>query len=489
MEQKEEFITEKLFPSFDAEIRYIEKNGVDEKIIRRILDKQRPKKEHMKDLYNRYKICENGVPIFTRSFTDENAINNKVNNDYFGEIINTTVGYMATNFSYAYSQDAENFETNKEVLEKFCVRNKISNIDMEIIKFSQICGYVGRMMYINLDGEESIRAVEPFNCTFLSKTEIFEPEFSIYDIDTEEIDENFEIQKCKKIEFYDSQNIYYFKTGKDGDIIEDTDDKGRHMAPHLFDYNPFQGIPNNVELMGCGEKILAQIDAIDRTLSDCNSEVEAFKLAYMIITGARIDEEELEKAKRTGAFNIPGRSNGEVNINYLVKAINDTFVENHLNRLDKGIYKFSQTPDLNDEAFNGTTSGIAMKFKLFPLETRCSMLERKLDAANMYMFKVLSTSWKKKAIDFDPLEVTIEYKRNIPLDLEYYASTLSQLKGNVSDQTALNLMPFIENADYELDLMKSEADTNIEPLDFNSETDGNNEETTGLGAMPQTNLL
>ena len=168
----------------------------------------------------------------------------------------------------------------------------------------------------------------------------------------------------------------------------------------------------------------------------------------------------------------------ESKIEYLTKQINDTFVENHLNRLEKNIYKFGQTPNFSDEAFASTTSGVAMKVRLFPLETRCAMFERKLHAANIYMFKALSSAWEKKQIFVDPLEVIIEYKRTFPLDLQYEAQVLASLKGNVSDQTALGLMSFIDNPQYELDLMEQEKDS-IPEIDLSFEEEAQNDVVGG----------
>ena len=455
-----------LFPTFNAEIKYIDQYGVDGKIIKRIIEKSKAKHDHQKNLYERYKVTEKGVPIFSRKFEDENAINEKVNNDYFGEIVTIKQGYFAGEpFSYTYSQDADNAENCMEVMKDFCVRNNIADKDNEITKFAEICGDVKRLMYIDKEGNERIKIIMPYEGIVLSKTDITEPEYGIYYIDSEEIDKNFEITKCQKIEFYDDKNTYFFKTDTDGEIVEDQDEKGRHIAPHLFDYCPLQGIPNNKECIAGPEKVLATIDAIDRVVSDCNSEVEAFKLAYMIITGAKIDDETLAEAKRTGAFNIPGGAGKEVKIEYLIKAINDTFIQNHLDKLDKNVYKFSQTPDMSNAAFSGVTSGIAMKFQLFPLETRCVAFERKLDSANRYMFKVLASAWKKKAIEFDYLEAVVTYKRSFPIDLDYEAEVQNKLNGVVSEQTRLSLASFVDDPEYEITLMEQEK-SSIEPLDF-----------------------
>ena len=488
-------ITDDLMKNYRAELRALDENGgvPTVEIIKKILQKHYPKRQHMMGLYDRYMCHEDGVPIFHREFIDESAINNKINNDYFSELINTKVGYFAgAPFSYSYSQlaeeeeDTENkggilasvkslfskentvpqteadIETNQKVIERFTIRNNIADKDLEITKLAEICGYAGRLVYIDTNGDECIKVLDPWECVLLARDEITEPSYGIWYY-TEEFIVDGMSKEVRTIEFYNATDCYIFEDGLEGWVLKD------HFK-HMFDFCPIQGIPNNRELLGGAEKVLSLIDGIDRTISDCNSEVEAFKLAYLLVYGVQIDDETLQEAKRTGCFNIPPMGASESKIEYLTKQINDTFVENHLNRLEKNIYKFGQTPNFSDEAFASTTSGVAMKVRLFPLETRCAMFERKLHAANMYMFKVLASAWEKKQIFVDPLEVVIEYKRTFPLDLQYESQVLASLKGNISDQTALGLMSFIDNPEYELELMEKEKEL-IEPLDLSFEED------------------
>ena len=124
---------------------------------------------------------------------------------------------------------------------------------------------------------------------------------------------------------------------------------------------------------------------------------------------------------------------------------------------------------MNELAASGV-SGVAMKLKLFSLETRCAMFERKLHSANIYMFRTLSTAWAKKQIHIDPLEVVISYKRTMPVDYLYESQVLSSLKGNVSDHTSLGMCSFVDSVDYELELMEKEKSGIPEiNLDFEEE--------------------
>jgi len=84
--------------------------------------------------------------------------------------------------------------------------------------------------------------------------------------------------------------------------------------------------PNNEEQQGDAEKVLSLIDAYDRTLSDVNSEVEQFRLAYMAFYGYDPDEETLKKAARTGAFGLDEKTEG-VGIEFITKDLNDAVIE------------------------------------------------------------------------------------------------------------------------------------------------------------------
>ena len=44
--------------------------------------------------YERFKASENGVPIFSRTLEDDSKVNNKINNDFVGDVIDTKLGYM-----------------------------------------------------------------------------------------------------------------------------------------------------------------------------------------------------------------------------------------------------------------------------------------------------------------------------------------------------------------------------------------------------------
>lgn len=405
-----------IYPDYSAELDELDSNGISEQLLQRIIFKHRFNSKYNKKLDDRYRVVKEGVPIFSReSRFDDNPINNKVNNDFFGEIIDFKTGYFAGKpISYYYSKTLESKETTggenavdeaAKTLSDFVTRNNMYDKDLEMTKQAAINGYCGRLFYHDLEGNERVMIIPSYQTIILSRTSICEPEYAVRYFLTTDIHDN----KIWKVEFYDSHHIYYYE----GHLSNLTFIK---QDENLFDYCPLQGIPNNNEFIGDAEKVLESIDDYDRTVSDNSNDIESFSNAYMVYENIIATDEEIEKSQKSGAIKFKtGPAGGKVY--FLTKDVNDTATENHLNRLERNIYKNSKTPNLNDEAF-GNASGISLKFKLLGLETKCSMFQAKVDCAGTYMFKLLASAWKKKRVNIDPLQCSMEYSRNFPYDLE-----------------------------------------------------------------------
>lgn len=459
---------EQKYPDYTAHIEAIEKGGITDVLLRKIIEKHRPNAECSRKLIERYEALEGGVPIFERKprFNDNaDAINNRINNDFFSEIVDFKTGYFAGNpVAYSYSDtreslddtgDAGDTESEKEAardaaskaLTDFVTRSNMFDIDMECTKFASICGYAGRLFYIDPNGEERVMVVPPNECIILAKTrDITQPTYGVRYYTTKDIDGN----EIVKAEFYDSNSIHYAEGGSVSDL------KIVKTEPNLFGCCPLQGIPNNREMQGDAEKVLTLIDAYDRAISDANNELESFAHAYMIFENLQLSEDEEKAMTRSGAIEITtGPSGGKVY--FLTKEINDGFIEHHLDRLEENIYRFSKTPNMGDESF-GTASGISLKFKLTGLETKCGMFEAKMISAGTYMFKLLANVWAKKQLKIDPLQCVMSFKRNFPLDLlseaqAVQALTAAGLPKRVAFDIALSC---VDDVDWVMQLIEEE---------------------------------
>ena len=437
-------------------------------IINDLIKDHRVQHDHMISNYQRYKASSapDGVPVFNRRFVDANKINRKLNNAFDVDIVDVKLGYMLGNpIIYGYDRglyttdnvfDDKRYKLDFGVMDEFNKANNSEDIDGETLKKASICGYASRLLYIDKAGQARIMNVNPWECIFISDGSLNESQYAMryYDI----IDNG---KKRIYVEWYDEKIISYFISAED--VANSTDEtklrfvpydkNGVYAQPHMFEGIPLIQFENNGEQQGDCDKVYEDIDAYDRAMSDVNSELEQFRLAYVALFGLNPSDEMIEQAKRTGFFGFPDKESG---MEFVTKNLNDTVIENHLNRLEDNIYRFAKSVNFKDEAFSGNVSGIAMKFKMFGLESKCITSERKFTAALRTQYKILSSVWKAKGTKVDYLNMTFTWTRNFPLNLLDEADTSSKLKGLVSERTRLGLLSFIDDPEKEIKQMELE---------------------------------
>lgn len=420
-------------------------------VIRELIERHAWKREDMLRKYSRYKGTESGVPIYTRVLPIEgNKINNKIANDYFSEIIDTKVGYMF-GIPVINQVDKSMVEGGVEAYDKLAIEmhrfrklNSIADMDAEMCKFAAMCGYDAALAYIDNEGLERVMRVDPWQAIIISRTELTEPQYAMRYYQTWE--------DKLRVEFYDAANRYTFesKTDNAGQLAFLKEEK------HMYGYCPMWGIPNNAELQGDADKVISLIDGYDKTMSDMNSEIEQFRLAYMLFVGIEPDDELIDRMRQTGAIHVPLNDDGEVDIRFLTKQISDTVVNSHLDRLDENISRFARHVNFTDKAFGGNLSGVAMKYKLFGLETKAKYFERKHDAATLYMWKVITSAWAVKGLQLDWTTIENKYTRNVAVNLVDEANSAVALLGVVSKRTAISTLSFVNDVDAELEQIERE---------------------------------
>lgn len=427
--------------------------------------------QKMLENYERY--IQYKVPIKDRELPENTTkINNKLINDFFSEIIDTKVGYMfGEPVTYFLDSNAPNYEAAIQKMQQFRKLNNLDDLNAETGKYAAISGMSAMLCYIDEDGMERVMRVDPWECVFISDYEISQPRYAIRYY---WVYENDGQMRRLKVHFYDDKNVTTL-IGDNAGILEILEES----KPHGFDYCPLFGIPNNNELLSDGEKVFSLIDAYDRTMSDLNSEIEQFRLAYMMFIGYEPDEDALDKMRQTGALWIPTADSGE-DIKFLTKTIDNKTVEGHLDRLEKNILRFANHVNFSDEHFSGNLSGVAMKFKLFALETKAKMFERKHEAATRYLFKVIGSAWSKKGFDFDVNLLDIKYSRNVPINAVDEANAASSLNGIISKKTLLGQLSFINDVEEELRNIEDEKQdmVNLDDPELNLKTPVN---TDSLG--------
>lgn len=470
------------YPDYSGYLDYLEEHGFDANIMNKIIARHASCRQRTTALYERYKCYEESVPIFSRAprfndgLRDENGnpleqLNNKINNDFFGEINDIMIGYYAgkaASYSYSTDSDAEEDTGGEEAVEKaqkaltdYVTRNNFYDLNQEMTKYASVCGYAGRLFYIDRDGNERCMVVPPFNAIAIAKDRVTEPEFAVRYYSTINIEGTEEWHA----EGYDAANIYFFE-GSLGSLAL------TEVKPHLFDCCPLQLVPLNGEMISSAERVLSLIDEYDKTVSDNANDAEGNTQAQQIFDGIELDDLERAKAKRTGVICIPQNLSGESrSVYYLTKDINDGFNEHHLDRIERNIYRFSKTPNLNDDTFM-SASGIALKFKLTAFEAKCGTFEAKCSSADTYMFRVLASSFQKKGIPFDYLQAYVEYKRNFPVDVVSEAqATQSLINAGVPEEIAYNQLSCVDDINYLMELKEQKKQDALDMFQPDEEED------------------
>ncbi|HHP5440245.1 TPA: phage portal protein [Staphylococcus aureus] len=444
----------------------IEAQGILPKHIEALIESHKDDRERMVNLYNRYKTHIDYVPIFKRRPIEEKedfetggnvrrldvSVNNKLNNSFDSEIVDTRVGYLhGVPVTYDLDENAEKNEKLKKFITNFAIRNSVDDEDSEIGKMAAICGYGARLAYIDTNGDIRIKNIDPYNVIFVGDN-ILEPTYSLRYFYEKDDDNGTDYVYA---EFYDNTYYYVFR----GEGIDALQEVGRYE--HLFDYNPLFGVPNNKEMIGDAEKVIHLIDAYDLTMSDASSEISQTRLAYLVLRGMGMSEEMIQETQKSGAFELFDK---DMDVKYLTKDVNDTMIENHLDRIEKNIMRFAKSLNFNSDEFNGNVPIIGMKLKLMALENKCMTFERKMTAMLRYQFKVILSALKRKGYNLDDdsyLNLIFKFTRNIPVNKLEESQVLINLKGQVSERTRLGQSQLVDDVDYELDEMEKES------LEFN----------------------
>lgn len=392
-------------------------------------------------MYNRYTL--RGVPIKQRTFEDKTKINHQLINDFVGEIVRTKVGYMGKFINYNIDKDSKNYNDINKAVQKWNLVNHYRKTDAETIKKMSLYGYCAKLLYIAKDGSVKQKLLEPFKFAYIENKEE-EVEYFVRIIEEIQIDKN---TNKKTWEFYDNENIYTIT------YVNDIPVNNFIVQKHLFNKCPIIIFKNNEEKMSDIEAVIDLIDAYDKTLSDWSSELEQFRLAYMIFKGFSLEPEDIEKLKRSGGFEI---QEGQ-DVSFLTKQINVEAITKILEKFDENISRFAQHMNFNDKNFAGNLSGVAIKYKTYPFETKCMLTEIEMEKSLRLQWELISYVWNLNTnLNFDYTDLYFKFKRNTFDDLLAEADKLLKLKGVVSEETMLTQASFVDDVDYEIKRIKEQ---------------------------------
>lgn len=421
--------------------------------------------------------------------------NNVVVNDFFGQIIDNTVGYFLGNpviLNYTEPKE-ENPEVQpndvgvdlEAVAEDTAVQdwldytgadNDMADTIIEWGKESCIKGLSHLLIYQNEESKTKVMRVSPDDMILVyknSSTKELQNAIRLYDIDTEDTDKTTHYAEVYSMSTNGLARMELFKSVDDNGVAMGKD-RSRQFAgyefveetPLIYDRIPVVTLYNNEEQMSDLEKIETLVNDYDKVLSDMSDEFSVFRNAYLVLRNMIVDENGKKQLKEEAIIEL--MENGDAF--FLTKQIQTDALENHLKRLEDNIYKFSQVPNLSDENFAGNLSGVAIRFKLFGLETKCIIKERKMEKALKDYMRILSVPIRvATGHDIDVVNLKIEFTRNVPNNLTEIVDTVAKLDGKVDKETLLSLLPFIDNPKEVLEKMAADAEEEKKSTDIYSD--------------------
>lgn len=260
------------------------------------------------------------------------------------------------------------------------------------------------------------------------------------------------------------------------DLIYHFDNKFNQISVPTV--NIFGGVP-----VTCGELTEEKIDdslykdlkglqdAFETNLSDIANEISDFRNAYLVFMGCQVNEDDIPNMKKLGVLQTKDKNSA---IQWLIKNINDTFIQNTLNRYEDTMYQLACHINHN-EKLQSNTSGVALEARLIALRNKCT-LEIKahhniIKNRNRFLCIYLDL---KKGKQYDYKDIKALYTPNIPSDDTATADIISKLgDGVISKDTLRGRFSFVTNKVAEAEKVKKEMEENLANIpDLHGDLDG-----------------
>lgn len=384
----------------------------------------------------------------------DGAPNAQVVCNHAKDIADTASGYfMGSPITYTLKDDTkeQSFERFIDEMDKATV----SDDDQELALMLSIYGKAYEYDYV-AEGLTELRAkpIDPQNAFIVYDQSIEHTElFGVYyyqKVDPLNEDSN---PDTYFIEMTDTELKYYkIPAGSMANVLPYKVEQHRLGQVPLIEYK------NNNYAIGDYEQQISLIDAYNTMTSDRVDDKEQFIDAILVVYGAILgdDDEAMERLKAKKLLELPEGSSAE----YLVRQLDESGMETLRDALKEDIYTFSHVPNLTDENFAGNSSGVAMEYKLLGLEMLTKIKERWYRRALRHRIEIFLEYLGLQGGRLDEGDIGVSFSRGLPKNLLELSQIVNNLADDVSLETRLSLLPFVEDPKAEaekLEVQKQES--------------------------------
>ena len=404
----------------------------------------------------KYKNYYDGTQaILCKHYADASKPCNRVVTNYCADIVSSYCGYIASPGYISYSSDSD----IESIMD--CLRyNDYQDEDSDFLNDALIYGVSAELMYTDEQGQVRFRLIEPTNC------------FGVYD-DSLTGDLMYFIRWYKAND-WDNSDLYNV------DVYSDFSIKHYQMQgtmgglqfineePHYFGQCPANIFYLDKDERSIFDCIITLQDAYNELLSGEIDDFSAFCDAYLTLEGVDAETEDIAAMKANRVLILPTGASAD----WLTKNASDTQIENILKRVHDNIYRVAKCPDFSSETFvGGVSSGVAIRYRLTGCETKAAAIESNMKKALQRRIELIAGVASLKLGEDIFRDINIIFKRNIPEDYTSIVNIVNALKGTVSDETLLSMIPQVTDVKAELERVQEQKQKNMELYNFGSDTD------------------
>lgn len=384
--------------------------------------------------------------ILDRQRSSQGVANNRVVCNHAKYIVDMSSAYLVGN-KVTYTAD-DGYDITP-LINEYNTQD-IANLDNDIVKSMGIFSRGYELVYADENSKPRSVMIDAENCFVVySATAQKTPLFGVYYYKKYDVDGNCIGIVCY---VYDSYAIYTFENVQDNWQSMTLTNK----IPHYFGGVPLIEYENNRECQGDFEQLIPLIDAYNVLQSDRINDKEQFVDAFLFLSGIDLDSEQAKKLREERI--LMGYEDADAR--YLDKIMRENDIEILKNSLKEDIHRFSQVPDLSDEAFAGNLSGVAIKYKLMGFEQSTKNKERYFAKSlkkrlELYInFLSLTKSMEKIPVH----KIDIAFTRNLPVNELEVSQMIQNLTGVVTNETLLTQLSFVNDPKEENEKLSKERE-------------------------------
>lgn len=400
--------------------------------------------KHKTEVNNRYKrlhdAYENKYKISTMEKKPDWKPDNRIPVNFAKYITDTMNGFFI-GIPIKTTCDDKTVSKYLEFLDQY---NDQDDNNAELSKICSIYGKGYEMYYVDEIGNIGITFLTPLDA------------FMIYD------DSILERPLFFVRHYLDADNVEW-GSWSDGRVVQHFVNRGSYKwidepKPHGFGGVPAVEYIENEERMGIFESALPMIDAYNKAISEKANDVDYFADAYLKILGAKLSEEELEFLRSKRIINFDGEYAPDLIVDFLQKPNGDMTQENLINRLERLIFQISMVANISDENF-GTSSGIALKYKLLPMSNLAKTKERKFTSGMNQRYKLIFSNPVSGMKKDSWVGIKYQFTQNYPANTLEESQIAGNLAGITSQETQLKVLSVVDNVQQEIEKIKEEQDS------------------------------